>query len=132
MDPLTLPTQAARLVFCASQTVQAASQFILLDDENDNKNNDMLKRAKTILQRRFVILNQDRPMFRRHLRMTYNSFLTITRQDSTKTVVALEQNASVLAPVLAQFGCQLARRGTRAEKACQSCLARSIRVPHGR
>ena len=126
MDPLTLPTQAARLVFCASQTVQAASQFILLDDENDNK------RAKTILQRRFVILNQDRPMFRRHLRMTYNSFLTITRQDSTKTVVALEQNASVLAPVLAQFGCQLARRGTRAEKACQTCLARSIRVPHGR
>ena len=85
MDPLTLTAQAARVVLCASQAVKAASQFLLLDDEENNnckRGRVITKRAKTVLQQRcrwdrFVIINQDRPMFRRHMRMTYDSFLTL-------------------------------------------------------
>ena len=80
MDPLTLPVQAAKIAFCASQTLHAISQFVVLVDDEDH--NKKVQRGKSMLQQRcrwdrFVLLNQDRPLFRRHMRMTYNDFLTL-------------------------------------------------------
>jgi len=53
------------------------SHFLLLEEEELKQ-----KRARATLQQRcrwdrFVLLNHDRPMFRRHLRMTYTSFLVL-------------------------------------------------------
>ena len=76
MDPVALTTQAARIAFAASQVLHAITQFHHLDGD------DKLKRAKTVLQQRcrwdrFVLLNHERPMFRRHMRMDYDSFVTL-------------------------------------------------------
>jgi len=78
MDPLFFTAQAAKAAAAASQAILAISHSIVLEDDDDLK----LKRAKSVLMQRcrwdrFVIHNQDRPMFRRHLRMTYNSFLVL-------------------------------------------------------
>lgn len=79
MDPLFFTAQAAKAAAAASQAILAISHSIVIEDDDDHK----VKRAKSVLMQRcrwdrFVILNQqDRPMFRRHLRMTYDSFLSL-------------------------------------------------------
>jgi DDE superfamily endonuclease len=78
MDPTTLALQQARVAAIQAITQQAICQFIALDDEG-------AKRAKTKFQQRvhwdvFVENNKDRPMFRRHLRMSYDSFCTLLDQ----------------------------------------------------
>ena len=80
MDSLTtIAVQHARVAAITLHTLQAISQFVVLLDEDDD---DKQKRKKSHLQQRcrwyrFVLINKDRPLFRRHLRMTYDSFLIL-------------------------------------------------------
>ena len=67
--------QQARAAAFFSLTQQAAVQFAIIED-------DVKTRQKTLLQQRlhwskFVRLNKDRPLFRRHMRMTHESFVLL-------------------------------------------------------
>jgi hypothetical protein len=78
MDHLTLAVQQARAVSIMAQSLQAISQFAFIVDDDDDKQ----KRVKLVLQQRcwwnrFVMMNQDLPLFCCHLRMTYDSFLML-------------------------------------------------------
>ena len=74
---MTIPLSNAVVLTAVAQGALAVSHFLLLEEEEKKK-----KRARATLQQRcrwdrFVLLNHDRPMFRRHLRMTYGSFLVL-------------------------------------------------------
>ena len=63
-------------------TVQAISQFLVLIEDDED---DIIRREKTVLQQRcvwtrFVLLNKNRPLFARHLRMSYDSFMALLDQ----------------------------------------------------
>jgi len=84
MDHLTITVQQARVVSFIAQSLQAISQFSIVVDDKNNKQ----KRAKAVLQQRcqwnrFVMINQDLPLFCRHLRMSYDSFLKLLHQIRT-------------------------------------------------
>ena len=60
-------------------TVQAISQFLVLIEDDED---DIIRREKTVLQQRcvwtrFVLLNKNRPLFARHLRMSHDSFVAL-------------------------------------------------------
>ena len=68
--------QQLRVAAIATHTLQAISQFIALVEADC----DEQKRTKSPLQQRcgwlqFVLANKNTPLFRRYLRMTYNSFM---------------------------------------------------------
>jgi hypothetical protein len=63
-------------------TVQAISQFLVLIEDDED---EIIRRQKTVLQQRcvwtrFVLLNKNRPLFARHLRMSYDSFMALLEQ----------------------------------------------------
>ena len=65
-----------------SYTVQAISQFLVLIEDDED---DIIRREKTVLQQRcvwtrFVLLNKNRPLFARHLRMSHGSFMALLDQ----------------------------------------------------
>ena len=67
--------QQARAAAFFSLTQQAAVQFAIIED-------DVTTRQRTLLQQRlhwskFVRLHKDRPLFRRHMRMTHESFVLL-------------------------------------------------------
>ena len=74
----TISLSNAVVLTAVAQGALAVSHFLLLEEDEFKQ-----KRARrtTLQQRcrwdRFVFFNHDRPMFRRHLRMTYNSFLVL-------------------------------------------------------
>jgi len=84
--------QQARVGAFVSILLQVSAQLaVLMDDEEEEeerrltamRNNKRKKaRGKSHLQQRccwtrFVLMNQDRPLFRRHMRMSYNSFVSL-------------------------------------------------------
>jgi hypothetical protein len=78
MDEQAIALQQARIASFASQQLQAIAQFVALDD-------DGTKRGKSSFQQRlrwdrFVRDYKDKPLFRRHLRMSYDSFCTLMDQ----------------------------------------------------
>jgi hypothetical protein len=76
MDATTIAIQQARVAAVLTLAVQAISLFMALED------NDGAKRQKTNFQQHmhwdaFVQNNKDQPLFRCHLRMSYDSFCTL-------------------------------------------------------
>ena len=70
--------QQLRVAAITTHTLQAISQFIALVDDDCDKR----KRTKSPLQQRcgwlqFVLANKNTPLFCRHLRMTYDSFMAL-------------------------------------------------------
>ena len=74
MDPITLSLQLMQAAALVLLQIQAVSVWLLHLEEDD-----VTPRQKTIFQQRlewdtFVSTNQHRPLFQRHLRMSYESF----------------------------------------------------------
>jgi hypothetical protein len=81
MNNNTVALQQARVASFATLALQAISEFSSLDADEDEKQ----KRAKSSPNQRcrwaeYVRLSKDKPMFRRHLRMTYHSFCLLLNQ----------------------------------------------------
>jgi DDE superfamily endonuclease len=78
MDSLTVAIQLARAAAFVSLSQQAAAQFMIIEDDEE----DVVSRSRSVLHQRlhwakFVRLNKDRPMFRRHMRMSHESFVKL-------------------------------------------------------
>jgi hypothetical protein len=79
MNPnTTIPLSNAVVLTAAAQGALAACHLLLLEEDDEFNQ----KRGRAILQQRcrwdrFVLVNHDQPMFRRHLRMTHDSFLVL-------------------------------------------------------
>ena len=81
MNNNTVALQQARVASFATLALQAISEFAILDADEDEKQ----KRAKSSPNQRcrwaeYVRLSKDKPMFRRHFRMTYDSFCLLLNQ----------------------------------------------------
>jgi DDE superfamily endonuclease len=78
MDPLlTLAVQMARVAAFETSKQQALASLIVSEEDDDKK-----KRLRSLLQQRlqwntWVEVHKNRPMFRRHLRMTHASFVRL-------------------------------------------------------
>lgn len=71
MDPHQIAIQAARAASFAALQASAVAHMLLLDDAYPRKKSKFHERAKW---EKFVSMHKDRPFFRRHLRMGYDSF----------------------------------------------------------
>jgi hypothetical protein len=75
MDPTSVARQHARVASFSNQMMQSMSQFMLVLDDAEEKS----KRRKFDIQQRcawdaYVAAHKHRPVFRRHIRMSYESF----------------------------------------------------------
>ena len=85
------------LLTAVAQAALAVCHFMLLEEEDEVVNK---RRGSAILQQRcrwdrFVLLNHDQPIFRRHLRMTYTSFLVLLDKIRPNLPVIDERMASL-------------------------------------
>lgn len=104
MDQLTVSLQQARALSFLSQSLQVFSQFavLLVDDDDDDRQK---RKKKAFLQQRcrwdrFVFSNQDQPLFRRHLRMTYGSFVGLLDKIQTYLPVVDEKMGALRGGVI--------------------------------
>ena len=77
MDSLNRSIQLSRAAASLVVSIQVVSQWLLFLEENDGS-----ERKKSVFQQRlawdtYVANNKDRPIFKRHLRMTYESFRSL-------------------------------------------------------
>jgi hypothetical protein len=94
MDHQAIALQQARIASFVTQNLAAIAQFAALE-VNDND-----KRGKSRFQQRlvwdtFVENYKDRPLFRRHLRMSYDSFCRLLEQIKSNLVVPDEKMAAL-------------------------------------
>ena len=87
MDVAKLAVQHARIACFTTQMLSTAATFLLTDDAE--------VRIKTPFQQRmrwkkFVLNYQNRPLLRRHLRMTYTSFLKLL--DRIKVLIDVDDD----------------------------------------
>lgn len=93
MDGKTLSIQAARVAAFLTYQQHAVAHFALIDSDGE-------KRTSSAFQQRlnwdeFVQKHKDRPLFRRHLRMTYDSFLRLLEMIKPHLVMRDERMASL-------------------------------------
>ena len=77
MESLNTSIQLRRAAATLIVSIQAVSQWLLFLEENDGS-----ERRKSLFQQRlawdtYVANNKDRPIFKRHLRMTYELFRSL-------------------------------------------------------
>jgi hypothetical protein len=71
MDVAKLAVQHARIACYTTQMLSTAASFLLTEDAEERTKTPFHQRIKW---KKFVLNYKDRPLFRRHLRMTYTSF----------------------------------------------------------
>jgi hypothetical protein len=100
--------QQARAAAFVCLTQQAAVQFAVIED------NDVKTRQRTLLRQclhwsKFVRFNKDCPLFRRHMRMTHESFMLLLNKIKPHISSPDEKmgalRGGVILPELALVGC---------------------------